>query len=309
MNRFKTPSRLAGATVAGLVAVLLAVPALAQVASAPAGNPLPPGVGRPEPWQMNFQGSVTNIMDFSRTFGDYLHVIMALICLFVLALLIVVAVRFNERAHPTPSRTTHNSLLEVAWTIVPVLILVAIAIPSFRLLKLQLDLPKPDITVKVVGKQWLWTWEYPADQGGGFSFDQNMIDDDARQKAFAAGKPITEPRLLAVDNEAVLPIGKVIRLQVTGADVIHSWTITSIGNRLDAIPGRLNELWFKGDRLGIFYGQCSRICGQNHPYMPTAIRFVTPEDYAVWLAAAKAKYASAGDAPVRLAGRAAEQPR
>jgi cytochrome c oxidase subunit 2 len=184
-------------------------------------------------------------------------------------------------------------MLEVAWTILPVLILVAIAIPSFRLLREQLIIPKPDVIVKTTGHSWYWSYEYPADQGGGFSFDSNMID----AKDLKPG----QPRLLAADNEMVVPINKVVKVQVTAADVLHAFAMPSFGIKIDAVPGRLNETWFKAEREGVYYGQCSELCGNGHPYMPIQIRVASDADYAAWLADAKKKYAGGGSGGVKLA--------
>jgi cytochrome c oxidase subunit 2 len=183
-----------------------------------------------------------------------------------------------------------------------VLILVVVAIPSFRILRDQLVIPPSDITIKVTGKQWFWTWEYPRDAGG-FTFDQIMLDDQQRLQLVNSGQAKAEdvPRLLAVDNEAVVPIGKVVRLQVTAADVIHKFALPAFGLKIDAIPGRLNETWFKAEREGLFYGQCSFICGQNHAFMPLAIRVVSQERYAQWLNEARQKFAALEAAPTRVA--------
>lgn len=260
------------------------------------------GTGQPTPWQMNLQGPVTEVANYIHWFHDWLNVIIFAITIFVLALLVYVAWRFNESRNPTPSRTTHNALLEVAWTVIPVLILVVIAIPSFRLLKLQLEIPQADITVKVTGKQWYWSYEYPQ-AAGAFGFDSLMLDEKQRTEAISSNKiaAAEAPRLLAVDNEAVVPVGKIIRVQVTGADVIHKFTVPSFGIKIDAIPGRLNETWFRADREGIYYGQCSFICGQNHAYMPIAFRVVSAERYAAWIEESKKKFANAGDAGSKVA--------
>lgn len=253
------------------------------------------GMGQPSPWQMGMQTPATDVASFIDGFHTALVWVISLISLFVLALLLIVIARFNEKANPTPSRTTHHTGLEIAWTLIPVLILVGIAIPSFRLLKLQVELPKADVTIKVVGNQWYWSYEYPKDQGGGFRFDSNMLDREAAAQA-------KQPALLAVDNEVVVPVGKTVILQVVGADVIHSFSVPSLGFRMDAVPGRLNQTWFKADHEGIFYGQCSRLCGQNHAYMPIAIRVVSEQTYAEWLTQAKQKYASTEPAsPVAVA--------
>ena len=284
----RTPATLAASALA-VVAALLPADAFA-------------GTGMPSPWQLNLQGAATEVAAYIHWFHDWLNVIIFAITLFVLALLLYVAWRFNEKANPTPSKTTHNALLEVAWTVIPVLILVVIAIPSFRLLKLQLEVPPADITVKVTGKQWYWSYEY-AQEAGAFGFDSLMLDEKQRAEAIASNKiaAAEAPRLLAVDNEAVVPVGKIVRVQVTGADVIHKFTVPSFGIKIDAIPGRLNETWFKADREGIYYGQCSFICGQNHAYMPIAFRVVSQERYTAWLAESKQKFANAGDAKGKLA--------
>jgi cytochrome c oxidase subunit 2 len=192
-------------------------------------------------------------------------------------------VRFNEKANPVPSRTTHSTSLEVAWTIIPVLILVVMAIPSFRLLTHQLTLPEADLTIKVTGKQWYWSYDYPKDQGD-FGFD-SILKTGADLKA-------DDIRLLSVDNEAVVPVNKVVRMQVTGADVIHGFVIPSFGIRIDAVPGRLNETWFKAEREGLYYGQCSKLCGKDHAFMPIAVRVVSEEKYQAWVADAKKKFAA-----------------
>lgn len=256
-------------------------------------------IGQPSAWEINLQQPVTEVAQFIYDMHNWLVVIITLISLFVLGLIVWVVMRFNEKANPVPSRTTHHTGLEIAWTVIPILILVGIAIPSFRLLKLQVQIPPHDIVVKVIGKQWYWTYEYPADQGGGFGFDSIMLSDAEAAKA-------GQPRMLAVDNEMVVPAGKVIAMQVVGADVIHSFSVPSLGFRMDAIPGRLNETWFKTDREGIYYGMCSRLCGQNHAYMPIAIRVVSPEKYTAWLAEAKKKFAS-NDDTMKVAANAAAQ--
>jgi cytochrome c oxidase subunit 2 len=258
--------------------------------------------GMPQPWQLNLQPAATEVATFIHWFHDWVNVLIFVITIFVLGLLVYVAWRFNEKRNPVASKTTHHALLEVAWTIIPVLILVVIAIPSFRLLKLQLEVPQADMTLKVTGKQWYWSYEYPQD-GGAFGFDSLMLDEKQRAEAIQS-KKIAEseaPRLLAVDNEAVVPVGKIVRVQVTGADVIHKFALPAFGVKIDAIPGRLNETWFKADREGIFYGQCSFICGQNHAFMPIAIRVVSQERYTAWLAEAKQKFANAADAASKVA--------
>jgi cytochrome c oxidase subunit 2 len=222
--------------------------------------------------------------------------IITVISLFVAGLLVYVIIKFNEKANPTPSKTTHHTGLEVAWTIVPVLILVAIAIPSFRLLTHQLVLPDGDVTVKATGKQWYWSYAYPKDASGagGFEFDSNILD----QTKLPAGKL----RLLDVDNEAVVPVGKTIRMQVTAdaVGVIHSFVLQSFGIRVDAVPGRLNETWFKAEREGVYYGECSKLCGKDHAFMPIVFRVVSEEKYKEWLAQAAKDFASS-EGPVKVA--------
>src|SRR5262245_11742460 len=231
-------------------------------------------LGQPAPWEYTMQQSGSPVMDNIHWFHNWLLVIITVITLFVLALLITVMVKFNARANPTPSRTTHNTLIEVAWTLIPVLILVSIAVPSFRLLFLQLDLPKADLTIKATGKQWYWTYTYP--DNGKFEFDSLLACDESRAKC-------TPPRLLSVDNEIVVPVNKVVRVQTTGADVIHAFAVPAFGIKIDAIPGRLNETWFKATREGVYYGQCSELCGRDHAFMPIAVRVVSEQAFNAWV--------------------------
>jgi cytochrome c oxidase subunit 2 len=252
--------------------------------------------GYAEPGQIGFQLPVTDLASYLQWFhNDILMPIIVVISLFVLALLAYVVWKFNENANPTPSKTTHNAALEVLWTLVPVLILVVIAIPSFRLLTMQLTIPPADVTVKVTGSQWHWSYAYPKDKDqGGFAFDSYLKDEKDLKPENG------DLRLLSVDNEAVVPVNKVVLLQITAADVIHSFIVQSFGVRMDAVPGRLNEIWFKADREGIYYGQCSKICGKDHAFMPIAFRVVSEEKYQAWLSDAKKKFASAED-PSKLA--------
>lgn len=254
-----------------------------------------PGSGQPAPWQMGLQGSASEIMDFITTFHSALFWTMAVISVFVAGLLVYCIVKFNEKSNPVPSTTTHNTMVEVVWTVVPVLILVAIVIPSFRLLKLQEEIPVTDITIKVTGHQWRWEVDYAKDAGG-FNFLVNMLNEKERADAMSAGAKLADvPRLLAVDNEIVLPVGKAIRVQVTAKDVLHAFAMPSLGVKRDAVPGRLNETWFRANKEGIYYGQCSELCGTNHAFMPLAIRIVSPAKYAEWQELAKKKYASSND--------------
>jgi len=244
------------------------------------GQPAHAEFGEAVPWQFGLQDSASPVMDEITKFHDHLLLpIITAISAFVLGLLIIVMVRFNARANPTPSRLTHNTLIEVIWTVVPVLILLIIAVPSFRLLLLELDVPPADLTVKATGKQWFWTYTYP--DNGKFEFDSLMLQDKDRKA--------DQPRLLAVDNEMVVPVNKVVRLQTFGADVIHSFTIPSFGVRIDAIPGRLNEAWFKANREGVYYGQCSELCGRDHAFMPIAVRVVSEQAFKDWVDAANKK--------------------
>ena len=263
MSRGKVGRRLLGLAVIGIA---LAVGGAAWAAE----------VGQPSPWEYTFQPAASPVMVDIEWFHNFLLWIISAITLFVLALLIIVMVKFNSKANPVPSKTTHNTLIEVVWTIVPVLILVGIAIPSFRLLFEQTDIPKADLTVKATGKQWYWTYSYP--DNGKFEFDSLMAADK-------------KPRLLGVDNEMVVPVNKIIRVQTTGADVIHSFAVPAFGIKIDAIPGRINETWFKAERVGTYYGQCSQLCGRDHAFMPISVRVVSDQEYAVWLDAAKKKYA------------------
>jgi len=240
------------------------------------------GLGQPTPWEIGLQGSASPVMQDIASFHDFLLWVIAAIAGFVLVLLLIIIVRFNARANPTPSRATHNTLLEVMWTIVPVVILALIAVPSFRLLFVQLDVPKPDLTVKVTGKQWFWSYAYP--DNGNFQFDSLMVAD----KGLKPG----QPRLLTVDNEMVVPVNKVVHVLVTGADVIHSFNVPSFGIRIDAIPGRINDTWFKATIEGVFYGECSELCGRDHSYMPIAVHVVSQADFNAWVTKAKQQYSA-----------------
>jgi cytochrome c oxidase subunit II len=234
-------------------------------------------MGQPSPWQIGLQDSATPIMSDITWFHDVLLWIIAGISGFVLLLLLIIILRFNARANPSPTRTTHNTVLEVLWTIIPVVILACIAVPSFRLLFVQLDVPKPDLTVKATGSQWYWTYNYP--DNGNLKITSAMLDEEHREQL----KP-DEPRLLAVDNDMVVPVNKVVHVIVTGTDVIHSFTVPSFGIRIDAIPGRINDTWFKATTVGMFYGQCSELCGKDHSFMPIAVKVVSDADFAAWLA-------------------------
>jgi cytochrome c oxidase subunit 2 len=278
-------SRLIGVA-AGALAVLVGVSAaLAQQI-----------IGQPTPKQLGLQPASTPVMEELVAFHDWLLVVISIITAFVLVLLLICMVRFNRRANPTPSRTTHNTLIEVLWTVVPIIILTGIAIPSFKLLFYEQNIPPADLTIKATGNQWYWNYSYP--DNGKFEFDSRMLDDTERPKQ----KP-NEPRLLAVDNDIVVPVNKVVRVQVTAdaVGVIHSFAVPSFGIKIDAVPGRLNETWFKAEREGIYYGQCSELCGRDHAFMPIAVRVVSEADFAAWVEEAKKKYAREDGAPTAVA--------
>lgn len=243
---------------------------------------------QPMPWQATLQPAATPIMREIRWFEQYTVWFIVPITLFVLILLIVVCWKFRASANPVPSKTSHNTVIEVIWTVGPVLILLFLAVPSFNLLTAQLTLPEnPDVTLKATATQWQWNYEYEGTGDNPLAFDSYLLKDPDRA---AAGKTdlSTYPRLLAVDNEVVLPVGKTVRVLVTAAptDVIHAFAMPSFGVKIDAVPGRLNETWFKTEREGLFYGQCSELCGKDHAFMPIAIRVVSEDKYKQWLTAA-----------------------
>lgn len=244
--------------------------------------------GQPKPWQMYFQEPVTPVAEHMVSFHDMLLVIITLITLLVMGLMLYVFVRFRRSRNPVPSKTSHNTLVEVVWTLLPVLILVLIAIPSFKLLYFQDRIAEPDLTIKATGSQWYWSYEYLDHEG--LMFDSIMLNDDE-----AAAENL--PRLLATDTRVVVPVGKAVRLLVTASDVLHAWAMPAFGVKIDAVPGRLNETWFRADREGIYYGQCSELCGIRHAFMPIMVEVVSEERYAAWLEEAKEQYASKQDAP------------
>jgi cytochrome c oxidase subunit II len=259
----------------------LTVLALTIVAVLADGGPAAAGLGQPSPWQVGLQQAASPVMDNIIWFHDFLLYIITGIAGFVLVLLVVVMVRFNARANPVPSRTTHNTLIEIAWTLIPIVILMFIAVPSFKLLFYQLNIPAADLTVKATGKQWYWSYSYP--DNGLFEFDSLMLKDGERKDG--------QPRLLAVDNEMVVPVNKTVRVITTGADVIHSFAMPSFGIKIDAVPGRINETWFTATREGVYYGQCSELCGKDHAFMPIAVRAVSEQAFSAWVEEAKKKYA------------------
>jgi cytochrome c oxidase subunit 2 len=249
----------------------------------------------PFDYELGFQPAASGVMEQIEGFHRELLYIIVAVCLFVLALLVWTILRYRASTNPTPSKIHHNTLLEVAWTIIPVIILVVIAIPSFKLLYFEAAIPpNPAVHLKAIGKQWFWTYEY--DGPGGFTFDSlGLSDADAKK----AGKP----RLLGVDNPVVVPVGKVVEVETTGADVIHSWALPQMGVKMDAVPGRLNHTWFKADKIGIYYGECSELCGARHAFMPIEVHVVSDADYARWLAAARKKFAALDTGPARVAAK------
>jgi cytochrome c oxidase subunit 2 len=280
----------------------------AAIAAAPLA--LLPGVafateaGQPDPGQIGFQESVTPIMDSIEAFhNNVLMWVISFIVLLVLVLLIVVVVRFNAKANPTPATFTHNTMVEIIWTVLPIVALIIIAIPSFAVLTDQLtipdgarkylgtdifsfgsvDVPAPGLTIKATGQQWYWNYTYVDSDNK--AFDSNILSEADRTE-----KKPTEPRLLAVDNDLVVPVDTTVRVQVTAdpTGVIHAFAVPSFGVKIDAVPGRLNETWFNARKTGIYYGQCSELCGKDHAFMPIAVHVVTKEQFATWLAAFKA---------------------
>src|SRR5208337_3337069 len=269
------------AGVVGLMASALAESARATI------------VGAPVPGQIGFLPANSPIQSDIEWFHNAILLPVTIaISVLVLALLGYVVFRFNERANPTPSRITHNGPLEIAWTVIPALILVVIAVPSFRLLSDQLIIPAPEMTLKVTASQWHWNYGYPKSEGG-FSFDSLVVDD----KDLKPG----QPRVITADHPIVVPIGKVIEVDVTSQDVIHSFSVPSFGIKIDAVPGRLNKTWFKADREGFFYGQCSNICGIDHAFMPINVRVVSQQDYEAWLVEAKKEFATADGVDLAVA--------
>jgi cytochrome c oxidase subunit 2 len=264
-----------------LVLKRLTVLAIAMFAILTGAEAALAGLGQPSPWQVGLQQSASPVMDNIIWFHDFLLYIITGIAGFVLVLLVVVMVRFNARANPLPSRTTHNTFIEIAWTLIPIVILMFIAVPSFKLLFLQLNVPAADLTVKATGKQWYWSYSYP--DNGQFEFDSLMLKEGERKEG--------QPRLLAVDNEMVVPVNKTVRVITTGSDVIHSFAVPSFGIKIDAVPGRINETWFTATREGVYYGQCSELCGKDHAFMPIAVHVVSEQAFSAWVEEAKKKYA------------------
>ena len=236
---------------------------------------------QPKDWQLGFQNPASDGMrDIVNFHNNLLLPIIIAISVFVLFLMIYACIRFRASANPNPSKTTHNVTVEILWTLIPCLILIVMAVPSFKILYSQDTIPKADVTIKAVGYQWYWGYEYPDEN---IIFDSYMIE----TKDLKAG----QPRLLAVDNEVIVPVNKVVKVLITANDVLHAWALPSFGVKRDAVPGRINETWFKAEKVGTYYGQCSELCGIQHAFMPITVRVVTDEEYAIWLAEAKMKFA------------------
>jgi cytochrome c oxidase subunit 2 len=236
---------------------------------------------KPKNWQLGFQEAASQSMRDIINFHDKLLLpIIVAISVFVLFLMAYACIRFRASRNPNPSTRTHNVAIEVLWTLIPCLILIVIAVPSFKTLYSQDRIPKADVTIKAVGYQWYWGYEYPDED---IIFDSYMLED----KDLKAG----QPRLLAVDNVVVVPVNKVVKVLITANDVLHAWALPSFGVKRDAVPGRINETWFKAERVGTFYGQCSELCGIKHAFMPIEVRVVSEEDYQEWLTDAKVKFA------------------
>lgn len=245
---------------------------------------------QPKPWQLGFQDAATSNMEQITQFNNFLLVLMTAIVIIVFGLMVFVMIRFRAGRNPVPSKTSHNTLVEVLWTVLPILILVVIAVPSFRLLYFQRVIPEADLTIKAVGYQWYWGYEYP--DHGDFAFDSLMLSDAERG---------SQPRLLATDTAMVVPVGKTVRVVVTGADVLHAFAMPAFGLKIDAVPGRLNETWFKAEKTGTYYGQCSELCGIRHAFMPIRIEVVEPEVFANWVSDAQEEYAALEGSKTKLA--------
>ena len=236
---------------------------------------------QPKDWQLGFQNAASEGMrDIVNFHNNLLLPIIIAISVFVLFLMIYASIRFRASRNPNPSKTTHNVAVEVLWTLIPCLILIVMAVPSFKILYKQDTIPKADLTIKAVGYQWYWGYEYPDEN---IIFDSYMIKEEDLKE--------NQPRLLAVDNEVVVPVNKVVKVLITANDVLHAWALPSFGVKRDAVPGRINETWFKAEKVGTYYGQCSELCGIQHAFMPIAVRVVSDEEYAEWLSDAKVRFA------------------
>ena len=273
-----------GALVAGLAGALGAAGSAAAQA--------------PSDWEVDFQTALSPSMERIVDFNFMVTIIIVIITAFVFGLMAWIVIRYNKKRNPTPSKTTHNTLLEVVWTVVPVIILLVIVVPSFRLLYYTDRVEEADMTLKAIGHQWYWSYEYP--DHGDFTFDALILEDDELEEG--------QPRLLATDTAVVLPVGAKIRLLTTADDVIHSWAVPALGVKMDSVPGRVNETWFQINREGIYYGQCSELCGTLHGFMPIMIEAVSQEDFDAWVVMAQEEYASANDTPTEVASLVASAP-
>ena len=286
----------AGAGIAALIAA--GITAGAAQAQAVLGDL--PHIGKPVDKAMGFQPASTSLAVDQHWLDHFVLIIITAIVIFVVALLLIIILRFNRRANPVPARFSHNTPLEIAWTLVPVLILLVIGIFSLPILFRSQEMPSdPDVVIKAIGNQWYWSYEYPSDQ---IAFDSLLLEKD---KLEAAGYTPDE-YLLAVDNAVVVPVGKKVLMQYTANDVIHSWAIPAFAIKQDAVPGRIAQAWFTVDKEGVYFGQCSELCGINHAYMPIVVKAVSPEKYAAWLAEAKQQFASADVAPAAVQTAAAD---
>ena len=264
-------------------AIGLAIVSLAETAVA---------AGRSEPWQMWFQPAASPVMERIIEFHNFIFIIEVSIVVLVLVLMGYIIIRFNAKSNPVPSKTTHNTILEVAWTAVPLLLVIIIAVPSLKLLYYADRIEEGEMSLKVIGNQWYWSYEYP--DHGAFAFDSIIIEDENLEPG--------QPRLLSVDNSVVLPAETNIRLLFTSADVIHNWAVPSLGLKLDAVPGRVNESWVRINSEGDYYGMCSELCGVNHGFMPVHIKAVSKADFAAWVEQAKQEFAGENsNAGVRVA--------
>ena len=235
---------------------------------------------QPKEWQLGFQEAASESMREIVKFHDGLLLpIIIAISVFVLFLMIYTCIRFRASRNPNPSKTTHNFAVEILWTVIPCLILIVMAVPSFQILYKQDTIPKAEVTIKAVGYQWYWGYEYPDEN---IIFESYMIKDEDLKE--------NQPRLLSVDNEVVVPVNKVVKVLITANDVLHAWALPSFGVKRDAVPGRINETWFKAEKVGTYYGQCSELCGIQHAFMPITVKVVSDEDYAEWLLEARTKF-------------------
>jgi cytochrome c oxidase subunit 2 len=248
----------------------------------------------PQNWQLGLTESHSPTAILIHNFHNGLLVVITLITIFVLGLLLYASWRFREKRNPTPSTTTHHTLIEILWTVIPIMILIGIAIPSFRLLYFADRTTEADMTLKIIGNQWYWSYEYP--DNGNFTFDANLVPDDKLKPG--------EKRLMTTDNPVVLPVGKKVRLLMTARDVLHSWGVSPLGIKLDNVPGRINETWVQIDTPGVYYGFCSELCGAGHAYMPIMIKAVSPAEFDKWVDLAKQTFSPA-ETPAEPAKKAA----